>query len=69
MISNARAESDARSARSSDMLHGETTSDYGDDREKRSSVPLVDSEGEASYDEYDLRDRRPMQNMGKRESI
>jgi len=66
MINNARAESDARSARSTDMLHGEATSDYGD--EKRSSVPLVDSEGEGSYDdEYEM--RRPIQSIGKRESI
>ncbi|KAE9367739.1 hypothetical protein N431DRAFT_296858, partial [Stipitochalara longipes BDJ] len=59
MINNARAESDARSARGSDVLPEEATSDYGDEREKRSSVPLVDSEGEASYDdEYDVRSRR-----------
>jgi hypothetical protein len=70
MINNARAESDARSARSGDVVQGESTSDYGDDGEKRSSVPLGDSEGEASYDdEYDLRSRRAMQSMGKRESI
>ena len=67
MINNARAESDARSARSGDLLHGEATSDYGD--EKRSSVPLVDSDGEASYEDYDIRERRPIQSMGKRESI
>ena len=70
MINNARAESDARSARIGDVLHGESMSDYGDEREKRSSVPLGDSEGEASYDdEYDLRTRRATQSMGKRESI
>jgi hypothetical protein len=70
MINNARVESDARSARSGDILHGESTSDYGDEREKRSSVPLGDSEGEASYDDdYDLRSRRAMQNMAKRGSI
>ncbi len=70
MINNARAESDARSARSGDLLHGESKSDYGDEREKRSSVPLGDSEGEASYDDdYDLRSRRAMQTIAKRESI
>jgi hypothetical protein len=69
MINNARAESDARSARSGDVL-GEATSDYGDDKEKRGSVPPGDSEGEASYDEdYDLKARRAMQRMATRESI
>ena len=71
MINNARAESDARSARAGDgILHGESASDYGDEREKRSSVPLGDSEGEASYDDdYHLRSRRAMHSIAKRESI
>lgn len=70
MINNARAESDARTARSGDALHGDTTSDYGDEREKRSSVPLADSEEEANYDDdYDIRSRRVMQTMRQRESI
>jgi hypothetical protein len=68
MINNARAESDARTARSGDVLHGDTTS--GDEREKRSSVPLADSEEEANYDDdYDIRSRRVMQPMRQRESI
>jgi hypothetical protein len=70
MINNARAESDARSARSGEGLHGENARDYGD--EKRISVPLGDSDGEGSVyeDEYDgLRSRRPMQTLPKRESI
>lgn len=70
MINNARAESDARTARSGDVLHGDTTSDYGDERDKRSSVPLADSEEEANYDDdYDIRSRRVMQTMRQRESI
>jgi hypothetical protein len=73
MINNARAESDARSARSAESaLQGESVSDYGDEREKRSSVPLGDSDGEGSGydDEFDgLRSQRSMQNMAKRESI
>jgi hypothetical protein len=70
MINNARVESDARTARSGDVVHGDTTSDYGDEREKGSSVPLGDSEEEANYDDdYDIRSRRMMQNMGQRESI
>ncbi|PMD18246.1 hypothetical protein NA56DRAFT_661521 [Hyaloscypha hepaticicola] len=70
MINNARAESDARTARSGDVLHGDTTSDYGDEREKRSSVPLADSEEEANYDDdYDIGSRRVMQPMRQRESI
>jgi hypothetical protein len=73
MINNARAESDARSARSAESaLQGESVSDYGDEREKRSSVPLGDSDGEASGydDEFDgLRSQKSMQNMAKRESI
>ena len=70
MINNARAESDARSARSGEGLHGENASEYGD--EKRISVPLGDSDGEGSVyeDEYDgLRLRLPMQALPKRESI
>jgi hypothetical protein len=73
MINSARAESDARSARSAErVLQGESMSDYGEEREKRSSMPLGDSEGEASGydDEFDgLRSRRVMQSMAKRESI
>jgi hypothetical protein len=73
MINNARAESDARSARSAESaLQGESVSDYGDEREKRSSVPLGDSDGEASGydDEFDgLRSQRSMQNMAKSDSI
>jgi hypothetical protein len=70
MINNARAESDARSARSGEGQHGESASDYGD--EKRSSVPLGDSDREGSVyeEEYDAsRLRRPMQTLPKRESI
>jgi hypothetical protein len=73
MINNARAESDARSARSAEgALQGESVSDYGDEAEKRSSVPLGDSEGETSGydDEFDgPRSRQAMQSMAKRESI
>ena len=65
MINNARAESDARTARGGEgTLRGESTSDYGDEREKRSSVPLGDSEGEGSgyEDEFEgLRARRRVQ--------
>lgn len=73
MINNARAESDARSARSADgALQGESVSDYGDERRRRNSMPLGDSEGEASGydDEFDgLRSRGAMKNMAKRENI
>jgi hypothetical protein len=73
MISNARAESDARSARSREgTTHGESTSDYGDEREKRSSVPLGESDGEGSgYEDgfEGLRTRHGVQPMPKRDSI
>jgi hypothetical protein len=70
MINNARVESDARTARSGDIVHRDAMSDYGDERGKGSSVPLGDSEEEANYDDnYDIRSRRVMQNIGQRESI
>jgi len=51
MISNARAESDARSARGVDgPMHGDVTSDYGDEREKRRSES--DGDGSGYEDEY-----------------
>ena len=72
MINNARAESDARSARVGDQ--GEGTSDCGDEREKRGCLPpLGDSDGEGSgYDEeYDQMGapRHAIQRLTKRESI
>jgi hypothetical protein len=73
MINNARAESGARLARTGEgALHGESVSDFGEEREKRSSLPLGESEGEASGydDDFDgLRSRRAMQSIAKRESI
>lgn len=61
MINSARAETDARSARGGQ----ESTSDFGDEREKRG----VSSDGDASYDdEYELRSRRAMETR-KRGSI
>ncbi|KUJ19356.1 uncharacterized protein LY89DRAFT_731756 [Mollisia scopiformis] len=59
MINSARAETDARSARGG---QGESTSDFGDEREKRG----VSSDGDASGydDEFELRSRR-----AKRDSI
>jgi len=52
MINNARAESDAKSARSGEgKTSGGSTGDCGDDRGKRSS-PSGDSDGDGSgYDE------------------
>jgi hypothetical protein len=69
MISNARAESDARSARVGDR--GEGTSNYGDERDKVACLPSGDSEGEGNYDdEYDTAPRHALQHgMPKRESI
>lgn len=68
MINNARAESDARSARVGDR--GEGTSDYGDERDKRAGLHLGDSDGEGSYDdEYDTALRHVVQGIPKRESI
>jgi hypothetical protein len=70
MINNARAESDARSARSGEGLHGENASDYGD--EKRSSFSLGDSDGEGSIYEEEyvgLSSIRPMPTLPKGESI
>ena len=72
MINNAKAESDARSARVGDR--GEGTSDYGDERDKRGGLhPLGDSDGEGSgYDEeYDQMGapRHVIQGLAKRESI
>jgi hypothetical protein len=70
MINNAKAESDARSARVGDR--GEGTSDYGDERDKRGGLPLGDSDGEGSgYDEdYDQMGapRHAVQELPKRES-
>jgi len=68
MINNARAESDARSARGVDgPMHGEVTSDYEDEREKRRS----ESDGDESgyEDEYPYVRFRHVQGMTKRESI
>ncbi len=48
MINNARAESDARSARVGER--GEIMSDYANERDK-TGFPLGDSDGEGSYDE------------------
>ena len=72
MINNARAESDARSARVDDR--GEGTSDYGDEKNKRGRLPLFgDSDGEGSgYDEdYDQMGapRHAIRGLPKRESI
>ena len=75
MINNARAESDARTARGGGgvgegAVHGESASDYGDEREKRSSVPLGDSEVEGSISEDDFEGLRARHGaQPKRESI
>lgn len=67
MINNARAESDARSARSGEGLHSENASDYGD--EKRIVFPLEDSDGEESvYEENEVGlSIRPVPTLLKRE--
>jgi hypothetical protein len=72
MINNARAESDARSSRVGDR--GESTSDYGDERDKRAGLHLGDSDGEGSVydDEYDQMgpgQSHAVQGLPKRESI
>lgn len=62
MINSARAETDARSARGAEgALQGESTSDFGDDREKNS-----DGEG-CGYDD-DYLSRRALDSR-KRDSI
>jgi hypothetical protein len=60
MINNARAEDDTKMARSGDVLHRDTTSDYGDEREKMASVPLAD---------YDIRSRRVIAHEAKGEHL
>lgn len=68
MINNARAESDARSARVGDRDEG--TSNHGDERDKGAGFPLGDSDGEGSYDdEYDAGPRHAVRRLSKRESI
>ena len=71
MINNAKAESDARSARVGDKSEG--TSDYGDEKNKSGSLPIGDSDGEGSgYEEdYDQMGttRQAIQGPLKRESI
>jgi len=73
MINNARAESDARSARSSEGgLRGEIASEYGEDGHKRRTTSLGDSDGEGSVydDEFEgLREIRSLHSIPKRESI
>jgi hypothetical protein len=67
MINSARAETDARSARSGEGgLLGESACDFGDDREKRG----VSSDGDGSGydDEFELRARRALEGR-KRDSI
>ncbi|TVY48889.1 Homeobox protein homothorax [Lachnellula occidentalis] len=69
MINNARAESDARSARGSDGNLLTEIADYGDDKP---SGPLGESEedGEGYDDEYDgLRSRHALQGNTKRGSL
>lgn len=59
MINSARAETDARSARSAEGgLAGESASEFGDGREKRG----VSSDGDGSGfdDDFELRTRRAM---------
>ena len=53
MVNNARAESDARAARSGEAnIQEENMSDYGDEKGKRRSLSLGDSDGEGSvYDD------------------
>ena len=69
MINSARAESDARSARSGEGLHSENASDYGD--EKRRGLSLVDSDGEEIvYEDVHVGlSLRPVPTSPKRESI
>jgi hypothetical protein len=68
MISNARVESDARSARVGGRSEG--TSDFEDERDKRACLALGDSDGEGSYDdEYVTIPRHAVQVLPKRESI
>ncbi|KAG0647445.1 PBX knotted homeobox 2 [Hyphodiscus hymeniophilus] len=68
MISNARVESDARSARVGDKIEG--ASDYGGERDRSAGPQLGDSDGEGSYDdEYDVGLRAAAQGTLKRESI
>ena len=57
MINNARAESDARTSRSRERV--EDVGDYVDDRNKRGSLQMGDSDGEGSYD--DDSDTGPLQ--------
>jgi len=63
MINNARAESDARSARVSDR--NESVNDCGDERPQRAGLPLVESDGEGSYEE----DYEAEQRQGERRSV
>lgn len=64
MINSARAETDARSARGGEeAIAGESTSDFGDDREKRGASSDADASG---YDDvFELRTSRGR----KRDSI
>ena len=68
MINNARAESDAMSARGGDQSAG--AGGFGDERGKGASLPLADSDGEGSYDdEYVTTPRHEAQRLSKRESV
>jgi hypothetical protein len=70
MINNARAESDARSARGGEaVVQTEGTRGYGDGRIERSSVPLGESDdGGSGYEEEypDLRAQREAPGITKR---
>lgn len=62
MINNARAESDAISARAPDRIEGTSERGVG--------LPPDDSDGEGSYEEYDSGSRQlPPPGFSKRESI
>ncbi len=67
MINNARAESDARSARSGEGGAAAKSSDYGEDSDRRS---LRDSDGEGSvYDEdFDIGQRGGMPGSNTRDN-
>ena len=67
MINNAKAESNARSARGGER--GEVTDDFGDERDNRSSITLGESDDDGSGydDECDWMKRHPVQGLPKRD--
>jgi len=57
MINNARAEADARHSRRGEAaLHGESTSDYREGRQRRNALTPGESDGEGSGYEEEYED-------------